>query len=29
MKKDGLLELKGREIAVLSPQELMKSIGWY
>jgi CRP-like cAMP-binding protein len=29
MKKDGLLELKGREIAVLSPQELMKSIGWH
>lgn len=29
MKKDGLLELNGRDIAVLSPQELMKSIGWY
>lgn len=29
MKRDGLLEMNGREIAVKSPQELMKSIGWY
>lgn len=29
MKRDGLLEMNGREICVKSPQELMKSIGWY
>ena len=29
MKRDGIVELNGREISIRSPDQLMKSIGWY